>query len=361
MSIWYITLSLVTVLITFWLWTQQTTGRERRWLVQQLKKADNSPESLQRHHEALKQCQQKANSGQGTVLILLLLAIPAAWLIQSWAFDNQAQPAVSDQQAPDLASAIAQLEQKLAENPDDLQGQLLYAQSMAATKQYDRAAAAYAKANELKPDDAMILTEWAEAIAFRNNTGSFLGEPAPLLKQALSINPQHQKAMWLYGIVLFEQGQHADAESLWTDLLSQVDSPGVQDTLRQQINQARNAQGKPPLAEATLVSYAVDLQIEGEAPESSVLFVVAKSSDGMPMPIAVKRITGPFEWPISVTLSDTDNLQANRPLNQFKTVQIAAHISLTGNADDKSWLSETVTAEPQQNIALTLIKAKTED
>ncbi len=361
MTLWYFLLSVFTVLLTYLLWTQQATRRQRKWLIEQLKNTSNSPETLQRHHDALKQCQQQPSTGQAGVLLMLVLIIPAAWLIQVWAFDNQTQPEATEQQAPDLASAIAQLEQKLAENPNDLQGQLLYAQSMAAIQQHDRAAAAYAKANELKPNDAAILTEWAEAIAFRNNTGSFLGEPVPLLKQALAINPQHQKAMWLYGIVLFEQGQHAEAETLWSDLLAVVDSAGVKDTLRQHINQARQAQGKPPLAEQALVSYAVDIELDGDAPESSVLFVVAKSTDGMPMPIAVKRISGPFEWPMNVTLSDTDNLQGNRALNQFEAVHISAHISMTGQADDKSWQSETVTAQPQQNIALVLKKAKQEE
>lgn len=353
MMIWYVVLAAFTVALTYVLWLKQGSNRQKQWLVQQLQTEQNETQH-QALHQALKQ-NHSASKGQSiTILITLLLMLPLALLLQQLTFDNQTAPEASDQETPDLLTAIRQLEAKLAQNPNDIQGQLLYAQSMVAMKQYEQAAAAYAKANELQPNDAAILTEWAEAIAFRNNTGSFLGQPESLLQQALAINPKHQKAMWLYGIVLHENQQYEAAEKIWTELMSMVNSTGVQDTLRQQINQARAAQNKPPLESPQLVSYAVEVEASGDLPADAVLFVLAKSTDGMPMPIAVQKIIGPFDFPMTVTLSDVNNLQPNRPLNGFTEVLISAHLSLTGTVEDKSWLSETTPAKPQQNITLHL-------
>ena len=236
---------------------------------------------------------------------------------------------------------------------------------MVAMKRYDVATKAYEKANELQPNDAAILTEWAEAIAFRNNTGSFLGQPSELLAQAISLNPQHQKAMWLYGIVLYEQQQFAASETIWTELLALVDSPGVQSTLMKQINQARTEQGKEPLESgnnindntAAPVLFNATVTAEGitnDLPSNATLFVFAKSTDGMPMPIAAQKITVPFTWPMSIPLDDSNSLQANRLLSQFETVKLSALISYTGAIEDKQWQSEPVTAESNNNITLNL-------
>lgn len=364
--IWYLLIGLSVSALCYAFWLPQQRQGKKAWLLKQLQTPNADKEALL---EALAKVNQTPQAKHKTLLLTILLITPVTLLFQSMWFDNQQAPVNtqttnSPDQAPDLASAIKQLEQKLAENPDDIQGQLLYAQSMVAMKRYDVAAKAYEKANQLQPNDAAILTEWAEAIAFRNNTGSFLGQPSEMLAKAIEINPKHQKAMWLYGIVLYEQQQFAEAETLWTDLLAMVDSPGIRNTLLKQINQAREAQGKNPLSDESPTDVAAPalygVEVIGEnIPENATLFVFARSTDGMPMPIAAKKISGPFQWPVAIELSDKDSLQGNRLLSQFETVELSAIISLSGAIEDKEWQSDTVTAartEPNNIIILNLMR-----
>ena len=238
--IWHILIGLAVSALCYALWLPQHKQGKRAWLLKQLQSPGEDKQALL---DALDKINKTPQPKHQWLLLLLLIISPMAFVVQTVWFDNQ-EPIANNQQAntnspdqaPDLASAIKQLEQKLAENPDDIRGQLLYAQSMVAMKRYDVATLAYEKANQLQPNDATILTEWAEALAFKNNTGSFLGKPSELLQQAITLNPKHQKAMWLYGIVLYEQQQFYQAENLWTELMALVDSPGVQNTLMKQIN-----------------------------------------------------------------------------------------------------------------------------
>ncbi len=372
--IWFVLIGLAVTMITYVLWLRQQKQSKKAWLLKQIQSPNADKANLV---AALERLNQQPLAKHKALLLILVMITPMALLLQQLYFDNQQAPALDPNQqseTPDLATAIRQLEAKLANNPDDIQGQLLYAQSMVAMKQYDKAAKAYEKANQLQPDDAALLTEWAEAIAFRDNTGSFLGQPSNLLKQAIEINPKHQKAMWLYGIVLYEQQQFESAELMWTELMTMVESPGVQSTLLKQINQARQALGKPSLSAVDIngndnsstgtttaapsnAQYSVTLTLDGDAtslPETATVFVFARSTDGMPMPIAAQKITAPFTWPITVTLNDTHSLQSNRLLSHFEVFNLSALISDSGAIEDKSWESETLTAQDNSNKTLIL-------
>ncbi|WP_154223186.1 tetratricopeptide repeat protein [Marinicella rhabdoformis] len=360
--IWYLLIGLSVSALCYAFWLPQQRQDQKSWLLKQLQSPGEDKQVLL---EALSRVNQAPQAKHKGLLLAILLITPVALLFQALWFDNQHAPEITQSatntqgQTPDLASAIKQLEQKLAENPDDIQGQLLYAQSMVAMKRYDVAAKAYEKANQLQPNDAAILTEWAEAVAFRNNTGSFLGQPSDLLAQAIELNPKHQKAMWLYGIVLYEQQQFAAAETLWTDLLAMVDSPGIRNTLLKQVNQAREAQGKNALVSSETKAAAepalYNIEVFGkQIPDEATLFVFAKSTDGMPMPIAAKKTNGPFQWPVTISLSDSDSLQGNRLLSQFETVELSAIISMSGAIEDKQWQSDSQQSAPNNKITLNL-------
>jgi cytochrome c-type biogenesis protein CcmH len=76
--------------------------------------------------------------------------------------------------------------------------------------------------------------------------------------------------------------------------------------------------------------------IEGK---NALLYVYAKAATGMPMPIAV--IKRPLHntqnnaaniFPIQISLSDSNNLQATRKLSSFDDIIVGARISFSGNA-----------------------------
>ena len=364
----YLAICALTLLLFAYWFGRQGQRTEKRWL---LKKIQQGGEHQQAYLNALQELDKQNNNTAIITLIMALLIIPATLVIDYVWFQEipiSERVSISDvnQQAPDLETAIRQLEAKLADNPDDLEGQLLYGRSMMRLQQFDKAVAAYQLAVSLAPDNAGILTELAEAIAFRNNTGSFLGEPEALIRRALELQPAHQKAMWLQGIIYYEQQQYQPAEDIWTALLPAVTSPGVRNTITQQINQARAALDKPPLQSEpqpgddnrplydVLVDASEDIQAMN-IPDNARLFVFAREVDGPPMPVAAIPLNPPFDWPILVTLTDRNSLTPQRPLSGFTELSFSAKLSLSGSAtpaaDD---VQSAAVINPKTNNTLTL-------
>jgi len=388
----YASIGLISLVLFYYWYRRQGRAAEKKWLLQQIKLQNDNQQACV---DALAQSKSNPSAGKLTGLAALLI-LPTALIIDALWFqdipidqrssqvnsqgNNQASGNNGQQNAPDLATAISQLEQKLAENPNDLEGQLLYGRSMMSLQRFAYAVGAYRKANELEPNNAHIMTQLAEAIAFDNNTGSFLGEPAELLKQAIQIEPNHQKAMWLYGIVLDEQGQYAAAEALWTDLLNLVESPNIKTTLIQQINRTRASQGKTELNQAELTPADAPQQVTDSAadtadalyqvviqgsdsfndqplPASARLFVYAKQVDGPPMPVAALVLNPPFKFPMTLQLNDRNSLNGERLLSSFETLKFSAKISLNGSATpaaDDIISNEVTTTATDNNINLTL-------
>ncbi len=365
----YMGISLFSLVLFYCWYRRQGNAAEKQWLTQQI--AASTGEEQQQYAAALTQLQQRKRHFPTTLLVAMMI-IPATFVIDYLWFheipiEQRVAVSATTAEAPDLATAIKQLEQKLAENPDDLEGQLLYARTMMSTQQFEYAVGAYRKANSLDPDNANILADLAEAIAFRNNTGSFLGEPEQFLTQSLELDPNNQKGMWLQGIIYYEKQQYDAAEQIWSDLLLLVDNPNIRSTITKQINQARAGLNKQPLADTNQPAQpGVEYFVVVDAGDSikalplsdnARLFVFATEVNGPPMPIAAVPIQAPFAWPMSVTISDQHNLNPERKLSSFAEIKFTAKLSRSGSAtaaaDDIS--SEAITANKDtRNIQLTL-------
>lgn len=365
----YASIALFSLLLFYMWFRRQGHAAEKQWLTHQI--ASSTGDEQQKYATALSQLQQQPRHLPTTLLVAAMI-IPTTFVIDYLWFhevpiEQRVAVAANDAEVPDLATAIRQLEQKLADNPNDLEGQLLYARAMMSTQQFEYAVGAFRQASSLDPDNANILTDLAEAIAFKNNTGSFLGEPEQFLTQALELDPDNQKGQWLQGIVYYEKQQFQAAEDIWSDLLTQIDNPNIRSTITNQINQARAALNKSPIAntgtqavaelEYFIVIDASDAVKAMELNPNARLFVFAEEVDGPPMPIAAVPIQAPFSWPMSVTLSDQHNLNPNRKLSSFPEVEFSAKLSQSGNATpaDNDISSDTkVAAKNSLNIKLTL-------
>lgn len=365
----YLALSIISLMIFTFSYHRQGKSAEKKWLLSQLKSPNI--DNQEPYINALRDLELNHHFSFKTVLLVTVLIVPATFVIDYLFFHEipieQRTSMQSEQQAPDLNTAIKQLEQKLADDPNDLEGQLLYGRSMMSLRNFAVAAEAYQQANRIKPNDANILTELAEAIAFRNNTGSFLGEPEALLQQAIELDPKNQKAMWLQGIVHFQNQKFALAEQVWTDLLPLVGSENVKSTIIKQINEARASLDKPALSfdqtpAASQLSYFVVVKASEsvkmiDLPDQARLFIFAQQVDGPPMPIAAVPMTPPFAWPVSFRLNDQNSLNPQRKLSQFKELKFTAKLSLTGSAtpDETDIKSDVIiTSSNNSNIQLTL-------
>src|SRR5690606_7922415 len=110
---------------------------------------------------------------------------------------------------------------------------------------------ALANAYRLAPDDADVLIEYAEAMVLASPSRRFEGEPLTLLQRALSLQPDSQRGLWLFGISAYQAGDFAQAAQTWERLLGTMpDNAEARNSLIARVTEARERAGLPALAQA---------------------------------------------------------------------------------------------------------------
>jgi len=248
-------------------------------------------------------------------------------------------------QQPQMNDMVAQLQQRMAENPDDPEGWLILGRSLKTMQRYDEAEAALSNANRLVPDNPLIMVELAEAKLFKSGKPEISAETRQLIESALAIDPQQQKALWLLGMAAAQKGDDAFAVQIWQRLLTQLDpTSGAAQTVGQQIEMAQTRIGVPAAAPAeepatdgfefpVTVSIADDLA--DTVPGNAVLFVFIHPAGAKGMPLAVKRLAA-SSFPQSIRFSDADLLRPGTSLASFDQLDISARISMSGIANSAS-------------------------
>ena len=270
--------------------------------------------------------------------VLVTLAIATGLIYTLVGTPRALDPA--QRKAPEtLSEAVTQLRAELERDPNQVEGWRLLARAYDAEGRLPDARDAYARALQLAPDEPALLAEAAEARAKAAEGRRFDAESIAMLRHALQIEPDHQRARWFLGIAQRQAGQPAEAVATWEPLLGQVDA-STAGSLREQINLARADAGMDPLPAASApagsaagitVSVSLDPALAMQYPDDAVVFVIARQPDGPPMPVAVEKLraTG---FPLKVTLDDGDSPMPTLTLSQVEQVEIIARISASGNA-----------------------------
>ena len=242
-----------------------------------------------------------------------------------------------------LGDAITQLETELQRNPDQVEGWRLLAQGYQREGQQIKARDAYAKATELAPADAAILTEAAESRALADDKRLFDAQAVALLMRALAADPSQQRARWFLGIAQRQAGDNAAAAATWEPLLTQVDAPTAA-SLRREIDAARSDAGLPPLAtpavQASAPSLVVNVSLDPELAArvrlrgDAVVFVIARAVGGPPMPVAAEK-HAVSELPFTANLDDSDSPMPTMKLSQLREVELIARVSTSGTAEQQ--------------------------
>ena len=92
----------------------------------------------------------------------------------------QTQQPHSSQQ-PEMEDMVAQLQQRMAENPEDPEGWLILGRSLKSMQRYPEAVTALTNANRLVPDTPMIMIELAEARLFASGRAQISPESKLLI------------------------------------------------------------------------------------------------------------------------------------------------------------------------------------
>ena len=143
----------------------------------------------------------------GAIVLYLFVGSPLALYLPE---ANQGQPQLTQQ---DIEGMVERLAQRLEKDPNNAEGWQMLGRSYAALQRMPEALAAYKKALALNPNNAPLLVDYADLLAFENK--SIKGEPIRLVQKALQIDPNNLKGLALAGTASFETGDYKKAEEYW--------------------------------------------------------------------------------------------------------------------------------------------------
>ncbi len=263
----------------------------------------------------------------------------------------------------DMMAQIERLEQRLRENPDNVDGWLMLARTHGAFKNFAKSSAAYEQVDRLMPGNAVILSDWADMLAAAS--GSLEGRPLELIERALKADPAYWKALALMGTYCFDRKDYAGAVRHWSKMREGTE-PGSEEwnSITDNIEQARNLGGiKAPAEEAALKQAAKraaaavrEAVVEGEVSLSSGLaarvqpddtvFVFARPVTGSKMPVAFLRFKA-SELPRAFRLDSSSQMAMGvKTLADVDRVVIEARVSRSGNFMPRQGDLEGTAPEP---------------
>jgi len=270
---------------------------------------------------------------------------------------------------PEFSSVLENLIARLNDNPDDIEGWIMLGRTYTIMGRFDEATETYAKLVELVPDSPQILSDYADVLAM-SNQGVLAGEPAELIHQALSIDPEYPKALALAGTVEFEQKRFDQAADYWERLLAVIPADSklaesVSESIAEAKSLASNGQVEAVSEQATIpekedsredqavvadsdsddsnatTDTAADASISGtvtlsgaiaaKAAPNDTLFIYARAETGPRMPLAIHRLKV-SDIPATFTLNDDMAMTPTMKISSFPEVVVEARISKSGQA-----------------------------
>jgi cytochrome c-type biogenesis protein CcmH len=117
----------------------------------------------------------------------------------------------------DVDGMVKALEDKLKATPKDPEGWYALGRAYIAFERYADAEQALGEAVTQAPQDAKMIAQYAEALALKQ--GGLDGRPLELLKEALEISYEEEKALELAGLAAFQKENWAEALHYWRRLL----------------------------------------------------------------------------------------------------------------------------------------------
>jgi len=276
--------------------------------------------------------------------------------------------------APSLDKLLPQLEERLAESPEDVDGWRLLGRSYLSVSNFEGAKKALLKALALDDSDVPTLAQLAEATAMTQD-GSLAGKPMEYLKRANTLDPGNEHTLWLLAIAQQQAGNHDAALEGFNQLLALAgDDLQASSTIEQMRRRSMEALALDNSSENQLsdneqdnataqASISVSVSLSAEAlrlsqPDQTV-FVYATATDGPPMPLAVQRLTV-SDLPTTVLLDDSMAMIPTMTLSSFPQVTVGARVSTTGTptAQEGEWFNERENIELANTDTLQLILDK---
>jgi len=277
-------------------------------------------------------------------------------------------PVSNAKQAPDFAKAIQLLQQKLVENPADIEKSILLANSYIATGQYNKSAEVYVRLaqhlGETHPDYARVKGSYAQAL-FQAEGEKFTSTVDAAIKAALAVDSQESTALILTGIRAYMQMQYAEAITAWQQAKQKAEPLQIQRFIEPAIAEARvksglkiteKTQAEPSASDAQIVvNLSLAPELAGRVQPEHTVFVFARAVGGR-MPLAIERFQVK-DLPKQIILDDTKAAMPTATLSSVDVVDIVARISLSGSAKPQAGdvFVEQKAVQTKKNRALKLV------
>jgi cytochrome c-type biogenesis protein CcmH len=261
-----------------------------------------------------------------------------------------------------IEAMVERLAERLKSDPGNVEGWVLLGRSYSAFGRFKESSEAYARAAKLRPDDAQLLADYADALGMALGR-KLEGEPQKLIAKALEIDPRNLKALALAGTAAYERKEYKSAAAYWERMLALVE-PDSDDarSIRANVDEARalaegrtppkaaaeapaSAPAPAPAAAAPAASMAAsDARLQGEvrlapalaekASPTDTVFIFARAAQGPQMPLAVLR-KQVRDLPVAFSLDDSMAMSPAMMLSGFAEVVVAARVSKSGDVAAK--------------------------
>jgi cytochrome c-type biogenesis protein CcmH len=267
-------------------------------------------------------------------------------------------------EAGTMAEAMATLEARLQQNPDDAQGWRMLGRTYLVSGDAVKAVGAYEKAARLLPArDPGLELDLAEAMVLTDDS-AMQPRAQQIVDAALAEDGNNQKALWYAGVLAVRAGDNTSAKTHWLKLLDQsppdeirqvivaqlqeigVEAPAGAATVAREPMMASNAgpamgsasmtggPGDPATAaqgRAIRIAVSVDPSVAAKLKPGTPLFVSARQPGIPGPPLAAVRLSSD-ELPASVVLSDANAMIEGRNLSSVDDVEVVARVAFGGTA-----------------------------
>lgn len=264
--------------------------------------------------------------------LLPLVGFAAYFWNSNWSWDPAQQTAPAS--ASDLQQMVAQLQSRLAQQPEDIEGWKLLGRS--ATVLGDTAVArqafgeAFTRSKGQDPDAAV---GYAESLLMADER-EIDGQAGQLIEQALALDPDNARALWYGGVVAYRRGDMALARQRWVELQNHDLPPDLRQVVAERLAELDTGGASQPAVAAApekappgAIRLSIDIAktLATRAPQGAALFVIARRGEGGPPLAVVRRNVG--AWPISLSVSDADAMLPGTSLAGGGPLRIIARIS----------------------------------
>lgn len=273
---------------------------------------------------------------------------------------------------PGMEEAVATLQARLANNPDDIEGWKMLGRTHNAMQDFAGAVDAFERAAELENgQNAETLVNLALALTNRDGGPFQDGRAVDLLDNALQLDSNNQPALFYSGLAAANRNDTDTAATLWERLLALNPPEDVRGILEQNVAAWRGEAPPAPMAAApaeaeeiptdAVVSARVSLSDEALSAiaNDANVFIIARDPNAPTPPIAVTRHRL-SELPTTVSLTDANSMVEGRNLSTFAEIELLARVSLSGGpaAQSGDWFGSLIVRPAENDSVLLTIDQK---